>query len=140
MKLFLFFTIFAFRSIFTDSQKFHETDSVLNQCFGRCHRLLTRTLSKINYSIKEIDVLFKSNQRVKNLADICWKFYDFHDCENQCEKRPKRSITDLDLLAKNVIKKCKFVDEGLSTIFFETFKNQKIFQKMTYFDTFCFQK
>ncbi|KAE9551419.1 hypothetical protein FO519_005374 [Halicephalobus sp. NKZ332] len=97
------------------------------QCSSRCHRLLSRSLSRINYSIEKVDGLLKSNQRIKDLGDVCWKFYDYYDCKQQCEKRSKRfekpegsgksekSSSDLNDLTRIAVKRCKFVDEEYSS-------------------------
>uniref|UniRef100_A0A7E4VPI7 Chondroitin proteoglycan 4 domain-containing protein n=1 Tax=Panagrellus redivivus TaxID=6233 RepID=A0A7E4VPI7_PANRE len=79
-------------------------------CLNRCDRLLTRTLQRIDYTPRKVEKLFRSNQRIKNLGDICWKFYDFNDCQMQCDRRPKRDLTNFEELSKMVVKRCKFVD------------------------------
>ena len=111
-RIFLILLYFLFLST-----TFGNSERSQSECSSRCQRLLSRSLAKINYSIRKVDNLLKSNQKVKDLGDVCWKFYDYYDCEKQCEKSSKKALSRLDVLTRLVVKRCKFVDEGGSEYF-----------------------
>ena len=136
-RIFLILLHFLFLSAKFGSSNNLGSENSDSECSSRCNRLLSRSLAKINYSIKKVDGLLKSNQKVKDLGDVCWKFYDYYDCEKQCEKKSKKSLSRLDVLTRLVVKRCKFVDEGGSECYFEIWTNPSTGCN---FKKYCFSK
>uniref|UniRef100_A0AC35FMR6 Uncharacterized protein n=1 Tax=Panagrolaimus sp. PS1159 TaxID=55785 RepID=A0AC35FMR6_9BILA len=96
---------------------FTSVNCVSNDCAQRCSRLLTRSLKQINFSVQKVENLFKAPNLMTDFGKICWKFYDFADCEKQCEKNPHRSSeisARLEMLKNLVLKRCKFMDKEYS--------------------------
>uniref|UniRef100_A0A915E7L2 Uncharacterized protein n=1 Tax=Ditylenchus dipsaci TaxID=166011 RepID=A0A915E7L2_9BILA len=98
------------------------------RCREHCRRLLERSLERIGYSSQKISKEYshtrllmssaKSFSNSKYYKDICWKYFDFGDCNKKCENsfstlkaRRKRQKSEEEKFfvksTKLLIKSCK---------------------------------